>query len=221
MSDNPLLRDLTPHLARRGFRPEVGGRITVTLPGESVSAVVIKTISVDALIVQLGLTYFGKNHQYRKDDIVPVRRGVDSMLQTEFWEVVSTRAAALASAVAEFERSEVARVAKAMTQFDQAEAVLSGSVDSAAPETSPMPQRGQADIGQARAATALAPPMHTAATAAVGLPQADTDQRQPGHRLSDDSDAVETRIVKGKDGTLKRESKPRRGRGKPPQPHQA
>ena len=138
--DNPLLQNLTPHLARRGFRPEPGGRISVMLPGEQVSAGVVKAVSDDAVIVQLGPVFFGKHHQYQANDVVPCRRGFDKVLQTEYWEVVSTRAAALASAVAQFERSEVERVAAANAQFDRAEAALSGPDASAAP---------QADIGQA------------------------------------------------------------------------
>ena len=204
--DNPLLQNLTPHLARRGFQPEPGGRISVMLPGELVSAVVVKAVSDDAVIVQLGPVFFGKHHQYQANDVVPCRRGFDKVLQTEYWEVVSTRAAALASAVAQFERSEVERVAAANAQFDRAEAALSGPDASAAP---------QADIGQAPPPTVIQPsPTQPSPTAS--LPQADTD-----HRSSAAPDAVETRIVEGKDGTLKRESKPRRGRGKPPQPHQA
>ena len=122
--------------------------------------------------------------------------GVSIRFCTEYWEVVSTRAAALASAVAQFERSEVERVAAANAQFDRAEAALSGPDASAAP---------QADIGQAPPPTVIQPsPTQPSPTAS--LPQADTD-----HRSSASPDAVETRIVKGKDGTLKRESKPRRG----------
>ena len=92
------------------------------------------------MIVQLGPVFFGKHHQYQANNVVPCRRGFDKVLQTEYWEVVSTRAAALASAVAQFERSEVERVAAANAQFDRAEAALSGPDASAAP---------QADIGQA------------------------------------------------------------------------
>ena len=136
MSDNPLLRDLTPHLTQRGrFRPEPGARIAITLPGEVVAGIVIKVVTADTLIVQLGPVFFQKPPQ--------------------------------------------------------------------------------ADIEQAPRPTVIQPsPTQSSPTAS--LPQADTD-----HRSSAAPDAVETRIVKGKDGTLKRESKPRRGRGKPPQPHQA
>ena len=78
--DNPLLQNLTPHLARRGFRPEPGGRISVMLPGEQVSAGVVKAVSDDAVIVQLGPVFFGKHHQYQANDVVPCRRGFDKVL---------------------------------------------------------------------------------------------------------------------------------------------
>ena len=61
MSDNPLLRDLTPHLPQRGrFRPEPGARIAITLPGEVVAGIVIKVVTADTLIVQLGPVFFSK-----------------------------------------------------------------------------------------------------------------------------------------------------------------
>jgi hypothetical protein len=197
--DNPLLVQLTPHLSRRRrFKPEAGGRITVMLPGESVSCLVLRVVNDDAVIAPIGTVFFTKHHQYRAGEVVPARRSFDQLLGTEYWAVVSSRAQALAEAVAEFER---------------AEAALTGP---AAPEVSPMPDIGQADIGIPHMAPPTVPLPTPDPAGAVGLPEADTD-----HRSSTAPDAVETRIVKGKDGTLKRESKPRRGRGKPPQPHQA
>src|SRR6516164_504679 len=90
--DNPLLQNLTPHLARRGFQPEPGGRISVMLPGEQVSAGVVKAVSDDAVIVQLGPVFFGKHHQYQADDVVPCRRGFDKVLQTEYYHQRRRRA---------------------------------------------------------------------------------------------------------------------------------
>ena len=93
--------------------------------------------------------------------------GVSIRFCTEYWEVVSTRAAALASAVAQFERSEVERVAAANAQFDRAEAALSGPDASAAP---------QADIGQAPPPTVIQPsptqPSPTQPSPTASLPQA-------------------------------------------------
>ena len=59
MTDNPLLQNLTPHLTQRGrFRPEPGARIAITLPGEVVAGIVIKVVTADTLIVQLGPVFF-------------------------------------------------------------------------------------------------------------------------------------------------------------------
>jgi len=146
MTDNPLLRDLTPHLTQRGrFRPEPGARIAIMLPGEQVSAIVVKVVTPDTLVVQLGPVFFQKHHQYRKDDIVPVRRGFDKMLGVERWEIVGQARRDLASAEALLDH-EVGRVAKAMTQFGQAEAALSDPVDSAAPMPQALPNPAAAPL---------------------------------------------------------------------------
>ena len=157
MTDNPLLQNLTPHLTQRGrFRPEPGARIAIMLPGEQVSAIVIKVVSQDTLIVQLGSVFFQKHHQYRKDDIVPVRRGFDKMLGVELWEIVGQARRDLASAEALLDG--VGRSVKAWDQFTRAEATLDGSIEApqslpsvgspAAPPSSVEPQLGSPDLGE-------------------------------------------------------------------------
>lgn len=51
-----------------------------------------------------------RGHQYKKEDIVPVRRGIDKFLGTERWEIVSERELNLAAVTARFEREEIERV---------------------------------------------------------------------------------------------------------------
>ena len=66
-------------------------RLTVVLPGEIATAVVIKVVSRNAVVAQLGpVMCTGRGHSYRAKDIVPVRRENDE-IGGECWSVVSDR----------------------------------------------------------------------------------------------------------------------------------
>jgi hypothetical protein len=107
MSDNPLLRNLVPHNARRrDFIPTEGSRITISLPGEMLTAIVERVSSEDAVVVRIDSIPMGKGHMYRKGDILPCRRIVDDLLKQEQWEVIPDRV--LDAAAAEARLLEVA-----------------------------------------------------------------------------------------------------------------
>ena len=86
--------------------------LTLSLPGEIVQAKVLRASSKDGCIVQITSVPMARAHTYRKDDIVPVRRGTDKFLGVERWEVVSERELQLTEAISKFEREELERVAR-------------------------------------------------------------------------------------------------------------
>jgi hypothetical protein len=66
-------------------------RLTVVLPAEITTAVVLKVVSPNAVIAQLGpCMMMGRGHSYRAKNIVPVRRENDE-IGGERWSVVSDR----------------------------------------------------------------------------------------------------------------------------------
>ena len=99
---NPLLHNLQPVNYRLGeWTPEAwdpqgpdnqpNSRLTVALPGEFATAVVVKVVTRNAVVAQLGPCMMtGKGHDYKAKDIVPVRREADGM-GGERWVVVSER----------------------------------------------------------------------------------------------------------------------------------
>lgn len=111
MPENPYLHDLVPHLARSGdYKPGEGDFLTLVLPGEMVRAKVLRASSEDSCIVQIESVPMARGHTYKKEDIVPARRGVDKLLGSERWEIVSERELQMAEATARFERAEIERV---------------------------------------------------------------------------------------------------------------
>jgi hypothetical protein len=102
VTDNPLLHNLRPTNFRQGeWVPEAWdpagldnqpqSRLTVALPGEFAVATVIKVVSPNACVAQLGQCLMtGKGHDYPARDHVPVRRESDGM-GGERWVVVSER----------------------------------------------------------------------------------------------------------------------------------
>ena len=118
---NPWLQNLVPFNARRGewvpsawredgpdTQPEAMV-VTVMLPGEQCRSTCLRVVSRDALVVRLGgVLLTGKGHDYRAQEIVPVRREVDG-LNGEIWRVVSERELEQASVVERFEAVEAAK----------------------------------------------------------------------------------------------------------------
>jgi hypothetical protein len=63
-------------------------RLTVVLPGEIATAVVVKVVTRNAVVAQLGpVMCTGRGHSYKAKDIVPVRRENDE-IGGERWTVV-------------------------------------------------------------------------------------------------------------------------------------
>jgi hypothetical protein len=129
---NPLLQNLVPPNFQVGrFAPTEGGRLTIVLPGETVNAAVLKVISHNAAIVVLDSApaMTGKGHDYRKNDLVPVRRGRAEALGVENWVAVSERELDLDAKIQRFEAKERERVVQiaaekeaAQRQVEEAEA---------------------------------------------------------------------------------------------------
>ena len=111
--DNPLLHGLVPHIASRGYVPTVGGWITLSLPGEMVRAKVLRvTERGDRCIVSLEDTPLlsGRGqHTYKKGNVLPARRIVDSLLQAECWEVIPERDLTEATAEKRLQEEEAAK----------------------------------------------------------------------------------------------------------------
>lgn len=86
--------------------------LTLSLPGEIVQSKVMRASSKDGCIVQITSVPMARGHTYKKEDILPVRRGRNAFLGVETWEVVPERELRMAEAVTRFEREELERVAK-------------------------------------------------------------------------------------------------------------
>jgi hypothetical protein len=128
---NPWLSNLVPFNARRGEWTPTAWRedgpdnqpeamVTVTLPGEQCRSRCLRVVSSDALVVRLGgVLLTGKGHDYRAQEIVPVRREVDG-LNGEIWRVVSERELENAGRIERFEAVEAAK-AKAKAEAKEKE----------------------------------------------------------------------------------------------------
>ena len=84
---------IVPGMAiKRRFKPAVDGRLTVSLPGETLMARIVRVVSDDDVIIELDYAPMmgGKSHWYKKGDFIPCRRGVDG-LGVESWNAVSER----------------------------------------------------------------------------------------------------------------------------------
>jgi hypothetical protein len=99
--------------------------VTVTLPGEQCRSRCLRVVTRDALVVRLGgVLLTGKGHDYRSQEIVPVRREVDA-LNGEIWRVVSERELENAGRL---ERFEAVEAAKAKAKAAAAAAARPGEV---------------------------------------------------------------------------------------------
>ena len=82
---------LTPAIFRPGqnFRPEIGGYLTVTFPGEIMRCRVEREIDQDRAIVEIEAVPMSKTHLYRKGDKVGVQRRVEN--GQDIWEALDDR----------------------------------------------------------------------------------------------------------------------------------
>jgi hypothetical protein len=122
MSDNrnPWLSNLRPMQFRRGeWTPEAydprgpesqpNSRLIVSLPGEQAQSTVLRVVSNDAVIVELGsVLNTNKSHDYKAKDIIPVRRERDDF-GGDRWSAVSERELQQAEVVERFEAAEKAK----------------------------------------------------------------------------------------------------------------
>jgi len=129
-SDNPLTRDLVPHLARTGeYVPKEGDFLTLYLPGEMVRAKVLRASSGDSCIAQIESVPMARGHTYKKDDILPARRAKDPFLGSEKWEVVAERELQLAENVARFEQAELERIQRETAEKKEREAAAARAAE--------------------------------------------------------------------------------------------
>lgn len=70
------------------YIPAVDSHLTVTLPGEIMRCCVVNVVNRNTVMVELGQP-FSKVHQWRKGDIVGVRRKANSL--GEIWEAEDDR----------------------------------------------------------------------------------------------------------------------------------
>lgn len=87
------VQSVMPVHARRGhFVPEVGGWLTVSLPGESVRSLVEEIFTRDIVTVRIkSIVARTSEHGVKQGDLVPVQRAV-GQLDTEIWQPVDQRA---------------------------------------------------------------------------------------------------------------------------------
>lgn len=103
----PRLEPVVPYLtARNRFVPQRGDIVTVDVPGESLRVMVNKPMGPDRFIGTLMNAPISKGHSYRKDDLISVRRGMDSLGVKEAWVVISERDLQQAQMRADMEREE-------------------------------------------------------------------------------------------------------------------
>jgi hypothetical protein len=147
-SFNPLLHNLQPVNFRTGEHvPEAWdpsgpdsqprSRLTVVLPGEIATAVVLKVVSSNAVVAQLGpLMCTGRGHSYRPKDIVPVRRENDA-IGGERWSVVSDRELQQNETIGRFIEIEKALAYPAPKEID-----FKGCTEGGTPAPSDAPSEG-------------------------------------------------------------------------------
>ena len=132
MSDNrnPWLQNLRPVTFRRGdWTPEAydpkgpdsqpNSRLIVTLPGEQAQSTVLRVVSNDAVIVEMGgVLNTNKSHDYKKGDIIPLRQERDDF-GGDRWAAVSERELQQAETVSRFEAAEKAKAEAAEKARDE------------------------------------------------------------------------------------------------------
>lgn len=85
------------------YVPEIGKDLTVKLPDEVVRAIVIEVVDDDTVMTQLTRAPLSpRSVDYKKDDIVPVRRVKTDMGET--WQAVSERQLQAAAARSQAKR---------------------------------------------------------------------------------------------------------------------
>jgi len=71
------------------FQPEVGSFLIVGLPGETVRVPVHQVVDRDTVFISLDVQPVGKQHFYRRGDIVAVQRNHGALGET--WDAVDER----------------------------------------------------------------------------------------------------------------------------------
>jgi hypothetical protein len=105
------LEPVTPGLTqRRRFKPEEGKQLTVKFDGEIALAEIQRVLNDDACVVKMLRMPTARNSQFKKDDIICVRRALDETLQTEYWRFIDDREMRQLMDVARFEREEDERL---------------------------------------------------------------------------------------------------------------
>lgn len=79
-----------PRMSTPRYEPKVGDIITIELPDERTRGQIERVISDDAVIAKLMVFTTGRDHQYRKGDLIPCRFDGLSM-NAQGWRVVSQR----------------------------------------------------------------------------------------------------------------------------------
>lgn len=94
------------------YQPAEGSGLTVSLPGETVRAVVARVVNKNTVFVELNAPLLNpaRQHQYRAGDIVCVRRAISEL--GEFWEAVDERQLAVPPAKPKRKRQPAPRKAK-------------------------------------------------------------------------------------------------------------
>lgn len=136
MSDHtahPLLPPVIPHFGRKDYRPQVGDRLNVFLPGESTTGIIDDVMSDNAVTVILDGVMMGKVHPYKKGDRVGVRREIAPVIGNEIWVVQSQRVLDAAAEAEYFARAERRRIE------EEKEAASRSAVEAKLPPRAPPP----------------------------------------------------------------------------------
>jgi len=146
---NPLLHNLRPTNFRQGeWVPEAwdpngpdnqpNSRLTIALPGEFATGVVLRVVTPNAVVEQLGgCMMTGRGHDYRAKDIIPVRREDDG-LGGERWCAVSERELQMNEMIGRF--IEIEKALGYPAPGEKAKALPSPEIHS-----EPIPERGSSD----------------------------------------------------------------------------
>ena len=93
----------------KGPESQPNSRLIVSLPGEQAQSTVLRVVSNDAAIVELGsVLNTNKSHDYKAKDIIAVRRERDDF-GGDRWAAVSERELQQAETVSRFEAAERAK----------------------------------------------------------------------------------------------------------------
>jgi len=109
--DRPYLdpSQLEPAMTQKGrWKPQVGARVTIDVPGERILCECIGVYSPDAINAKILVTPASRQHALRRGQVISARRETAELTYVEIWRMVDEWEVKAAQEAARFAREQTA-----------------------------------------------------------------------------------------------------------------